>query len=475
MDYLPLFVELKNRPVLLVGGGHVAARKALLLLRSGAKLKVIAPNLCDELHQYYQQQKIEWVSAPYQSEQLIGMMLVIVATDDSELNQQVYFDAQARHIFVNVVDSQPQCSFIFPAIIDRSPILVAISSAGKAPVLVRMLREKLEALLPTSLGTMATIAGKWRSRVKQQLQTFQARCRFWEQAFSGKFAALVASDQLVQAQAQLEQQLQQPKNHHQGELALVGAGPGDAGLLTLRGLQVIQQAEVVLYDSLVSAEVLELVRRDAETICVGKRAGYHSVAQEETNALIVKFVQQGKRVVRLKGGDPFIFGRGGEELEVATEHGIAFQVVPGITAASGASAYAGIPLTHRQYAQSVTFMTGHCKTEGIEPDWAALAKANHTLAIYMGTTNAQLISQRLIEYGRSSSTPIAVISCATRIEQQVFTGDLTQLAELAAKAPMPALLIVGEVAALHHQLAWFSDKQSQQVHASSRSSLIHFA
>ncbi|WP_100160077.1 siroheme synthase CysG [Proteus columbae] len=473
MDYLPLFVELKERPVLLVGGGHVAARKALLLLRVGSRLRVIAPQLCDELHLAYQQNKIEWVSAKYQSEHLLGMMLVIVATDDSALNQQVYLDAQARHIFVNVVDSQPQCSFIFPAIIDRNPILIAISSAGKAPVLVRMIREKLEALLPASLGTMATIAGKWRNKVKQRLETFQARCRFWEQAFSGKFASLVASDQLAQAEALLEQQLKQ-KEIQQGELALVGAGPGDAGLLTLRGLQVIQQAEVVLYDSLVSPEVLELVRRDADTICVGKRAGHHSVSQEETNVLIVKYVQLGKRVVRLKGGDPFIFGRGGEELEIAVQHGISFQVIPGVTAASGASAYAGIPLTHRQYAQSVTFMTGHCKPDGIEPDWASLAQANHTLAIYMGTTQAELISQRLIELGRSPLTPIAVISCGTRHDQQVLTGNLTQLAQLAEKAPTPALLIVGEVAALHHQLAWFGDRQFQST-SSIHSSLVHFA
>lgn len=474
MDYLPLFVELKERPVLLVGGGHVAARKALLLLRAGARLRVIAPQLCDELHLAYQQEKIEWVSAKYQSEHLLGMMLVIVATDDSALNQQVYLDAQARHIFVNVVDSQPQCSFIFPAIIDRNPILIAISSAGKAPVLVRMIREKLEALLPTSLGAMATIAGKWRHRVKQHLATFQARCRFWEQAFNGKFATLVASDQFAQAEAQLEQQLKQ-KDYRQGELALVGAGPGDVGLLTLRGLQVIQQAEVVLYDSLVSPEVLELVRRDADKICVGKRAGGPSVSQEETNALIVKYTQLGKRVVRLKGGDPFIFGRGGEELEVAVQHGISFQVIPGVTAASGASAYSGIPLTHRQYAQSVTFMTGHCKPDGIEPDWASLAQANHTLAIYMGTTKAELISQRLIKLGRSPLTPIAVISCGTRREQQVFTGNLTQLAQLAEKAPTPALLIVGEVAALHHQLAWFGDRHVYPSLPSHHSSLVHFA
>ncbi|MDC9623731.1 siroheme synthase CysG [Xenorhabdus sp. XENO-7] len=473
MDYLPLFVELKSRPVLLVGGGEVAARKASLLLRAGAALTIVAPELHFELQQRYQKAEFEWRQGGFRTEYLDGVFLVIAATDDHDLNQHIFAEANARAILVNVVDDQPLCSAIFPSIIDRSPIMVAISSAGKSPVLTKLLREKLESLLPFHLGIMAEIAGRWRERVKQRLTSIRQRRHFWEKALNGRFATLVANGQLQQAEAQLDEQLidEQRVNEQlasagkQGELALVGAGPGDPGLLTLKGLQVIQQADVVLYDHLVSAEILELVRRDADQICVGKRAGNHSVAQEETNALIIKLAHQGKKVVRLKGGDPFIFGRGGEELQVAAEAGIPFQVVPGITAAVGASAYAGIPLTHREHSQSVTFITGHCRENGDELDWPALARGNQTLAIYMGIIKAALISQKLISHGRDANTPVAVIGCGTRPEQQVLTGTLSELERLAQKAPSPALLVVGEVAQLHHQIAWFGQQSVDQTQA----------
>ncbi|TDB47652.1 siroheme synthase CysG [Photorhabdus khanii] len=470
MDYLPIFVELKGRLVLLVGGGEVAARKATLLLRAGALLRVVALELCSELQQRYQAGELEWYKREFQPEYLDGIFLVIAATDDHGLNHQVFTEADKRGILVNVVDDQSHCSFIFPSIIDRSPVLVAISSAGKAPVLARLIREKLEALLPSSLGTMAKIAGNWRERVKQRLTSMRQRRSFWEQAFNGRFAMLVANGQIQQAEEQLEQQLEQPDSP--GELALVGAGPGDPGLLTLRGLQVIQQADVVLYDHLVSSEVLDLVRRDADKICVGKRAGNHSVSQEETNQLIVKFARQGKKVVRLKGGDTFIFGRGGEELQVAASAGIPFQVVPGITAAIGATAYAGIPLTHREHSQSITFITGHCRENGNELDWQALAKGNQTLAIYMGTVKSALISHQLILHGRAEDTPVAVIGCGTRPEQQVLTGTLLELEQLAQQAPSPALLVVGEVVQLHHQIAWFGQQPIARI---SRPAVVDFA
>ncbi|SPZ21762.1 Siroheme synthase [Providencia rettgeri] len=311
-------------------------------------------------------------------------------------------------------------------------------------------------MLPTSLGKMAEIAGRWRHKVKETLTNMRERKRFWEKSFSGRFASLVEKGQFSEAEQQLERQLYEPDNH--GELILVGAGPGDAGLLTLKGLRVLQSAEVVLYDHLVSEEILELVRRDADKICVGKRAGNHSVSQEETNALIVKFAQQGKKVVRLKGGDPFVFGRGGEELQVAAQAGIPFQVVPGVTAAIGAAAYAGVPLTHREHSQSITFITGHCRENGMELDWQALARGNQTLAIYMGTVKAAKISEQLIQFGRAENTPVAVIGCGTRREQKVVTGKLDELEVLAQQAPAPALIVVGEVAALHQQLAWFGSQ-----------------
>ena len=476
MDYLPIFADLKQRPVLVVGGGDVAARKVSLLQRAGAEIRIVAQSLSPELEQQRQQGRVLWLGKTFDPQQLDDVFLAIAATDDNALNAAVFAEADKRRVLANVVDDQPRCSFIFPSIIDRSPLVVAVSSSGQAPVLARLLREKLEALLPASLGLMAQVAGRWRGQVKQRLASIGERRRFWENTFGGRFATLVANGQTAQAERQLEQDLHRfatGDEGTQGEIALVGAGPGDVGLLTLRGLQVMQQADVVLYDHLVSGEILDLVRRDAERICVGKRAGAHSVIQEETNRLLVELAQQGKRVVRLKGGDPFIFGRGGEELQVAAAAGIPFQVVPGVTAAAGATAYAGIPLTHRDHAQSVTFITGHCRPDGDGLDWADLARARQTLAIYMGTMKAADISQRLIAHGRAAATPVAVISRGTRADQQVQIGTLEQLEYLAQRAPLPALLVIGEVVELHHQIAWFGHQS--QTEGAARPAVVNLA
>lgn len=476
MDYLPIFADLKQRPVLVVGGGDVAARKVSLLQRAGAEIRIVAQSLSPELEQQRQQGRVLWLGKTFDPQQLDDVFLAIAATDDNALNAAVFAEADKRRVLANVVDDQPCCSFIFPSIIDRSPLVVAVSSSGQAPVLARLLREKLEALLPASLGQMAQVAGRWRGQVKQRLASIGERRRFWENTFGGRFATLVANGQTAQAERQLEQDLHRfaaGDEGAQGEIALVGAGPGDVGLLTLRGLQVMQQADVVLYDHLVSGEILDLVRRDAERICVGKRAGAHSVIQEETNRLLVELAQQGKRVVRLKGGDPFIFGRGGEELQVAAAAGIPFQVVPGVTAAAGATAYAGIPLTHRDHAQSVTFITGHCRPDGDGLDWADLARARQTLAIYMGTMKAADISQRLIAHGRDAATPVAVISRGTRADQQVQIGTLEQLEYLAQRAPLPALLVIGEVVELHHQIAWFGHQS--QTEGAARPAVVNLA
>ncbi|CNC65752.1 siroheme synthase CysG [Yersinia pseudotuberculosis] len=472
MDYLPLFADLKQRSVLIVGGGEVAARKIELLHRAGAQVRVVAQTLSSELEQQYQDGRIHWLAQDFLPEQLDNVFLVIAATNDTVLNATVFAAADQRCILANVVDDQPLCSFIFPSIVDRSPLVVAISSSGQAPVLARILREKLEALLPTRLSDMAAIAGRWRGRVKQHMTSMGERRRFWENAFSGRFASLISRGQLTEAEDELQLSLE-GQHRALGEVALVGAGPGDAGLLTLRGLQVMQQADVVLYDHLVSPEVLDLVRRDAERICVGKRAGAHSVTQEATNQLLVTLAQQGKRVVRLKGGDPFIFGRGGEELQVVAQAGIPFQVVPGVTAAAGATAYAGIPLTHRDHAQSVTFITGHCRPDGDDLDWQALARGRQTLAIYMGTVKAAAISQQLIAHGRASTTPVAVIGRGTRVDQQVLIGTLAQLESLAQQAPTPALLVIGEVVNLHHQIAWFG--QQPQTESAISPSVVNLA
>ncbi|RBP60190.1 uroporphyrinogen-III C-methyltransferase /precorrin-2 dehydrogenase [Brenneria salicis ATCC 15712 = DSM 30166] len=466
--------------MLVVGGGDIASRKIGLLQRAGAEVKVVAQSLADELAAQLESGKIQWLDRHFTPTLLSDVFLVIAATDDAALNAAVFEAANQRHLLVNVVDDQPKCSFIFPSIIDRSPLVVAISSGGQAPVLARLLREKLEALLPASLGTVASLAGSWRERIKSRLHSVSARRRFWERLFTGRFASLVGAGQLAQAEDELQQQLHHQQHKQQqpaaarGEVVLVGAGPGDAGLLTLRGLQVIQQADVVLYDHLVSGEVLELVRRDAERICVGKRASAHSLPQDGINQLLVTLAQQGKRVVRLKGGDPFTFGRGGEELQAVAQAGIAFQVVPGVTAAAGATAYAGIPLTHRDYAQSVMFITGHCRPDGDALDWSTLARGRQTLAIYMGAVKAAEISQQLIAHGRSAQTPVAVIGRGTRHDQQVLTGTLRQLEQLARQTPTPALLVIGEVVSLHHQIAWFG-QQTLTARQDSRPALVNLA
>ena len=461
MDYLPIFADLKRRPCLVVGGGNSAWRKTRMLLKAGADVGVIATKLNADFTAAIAANQIRFVGDTFSPANLDGIFLAIAATPHKALNALVYQSANQRQVLVNVVDDTQRCSFIVPSIVDRSPIIVAISSSGKAPVLARLLRQKLEATLPQHLGKMATLAGGFRDYLATQLSTFSSRRAFWEQAFNGRFADFVAVGRHSEAQQALEQQLQQ-HTPPVGQVALIGAGPGDAGLLTLRGLQLMQQADVVLYDYLVSDEVMALVRRDAELVCVGKKAGFHSVPQEQTNRLIVEYAQQGKRVVRLKGGDPFVFGRGAEELEVLAEAGIDFQVVPGITAAAGATAYAGIPLTHRDYAQTAMFITGHLKPDGKQLDWSTLARGNQTLVIYMGLMKSSHIQQQLLNHGRAPDTPIAIIERGTQATQKVLTGQLHELADLAQHAASPSLIVVGEVVKLSHKLAWFTTKEQLQ-------------
>ena len=455
-SYYPIFADLNNRPVLVIGGGHVAARKIASLLKAGALVRMAAHALCDEVTQWVKEGRVSHIAGSFQAEQLNDVFLVIGATDNPELNRQIASEAEQRQKLVNIVDTQELCSFILPSVIDRSPIQIAISSQGTSPVLIRLLREKLEALIPHHLGEVASLAGKWRNQVKTRLGSITERRRFWENLFASRFNTLVENGQTRQAEHELAQQL----NGHTsqaGEVTLVGAGPGDPELLTLKALQAIQQADIVLHDALISDEILELVRRDAIRESVGKRAGAHSVAQEETNRRLIKYAKQGLRVVRLKGGDPFVFGRGAEELEALQEEKIPYRVIPGITAALGATAYAGIPLTHRDHAQTAMFITGHCRPDGDELEWKTLARGKQTLVIYMGTIKADEISTNLIAHGRTASTPVAIISHGTRKNQQVHTGTLAQLPELAQQAQAPALIVVGETAQLHSNLKWFGE------------------
>ncbi|WP_165725993.1 siroheme synthase CysG [Pseudoalteromonas sp. SA25] len=460
MQYLPIFTKLDNKPVLVVGGGEVALRKCRAFLKARASVTLVAPWFCDELKEHAHNNEVTLIDAYFDESHLDGKMLVIAATDRDEVNNNVFELANARNVFVNVVDDQPKCTFIFPSIVDRDPITIAISSAGTAPVLARRLREKLETLIPHHIGPLATLVGGFRDKVKKRFKHFSDRRQFWEGVFDSSVVSKVQTGDTQAAQQQLEQMLD-AKAEPEGEVYIVGAGPGDPELLTLKALQLMQQADVVVYDFLVSDEIMELVRRDADLICVGKRLGDHSVVQDDTNQMLVDLAKQGKKVCRIKGGDPFIYGRGGEEVQVLAANNVNYQIVPGITAAAGCSAYAGIPLTHRDHAQAIQFVTGHCKKDGQELDWQSLAKANQTLAIYMGVIKSPHIQSELLKHGRKADTPVAIIENGTRKNQRVVTGQLGELADLIERNSIisPALLIIGEVAALHSQLAWFGKNE----------------
>lgn len=458
MEYFPVFMRLKDQLVVLVGGGEIATRKARLLARAGAKLTVIAPEVSPELRALLDDTGGSVQLRQYQSGDLEGAVLAVAATDIAEVNEQVSRDARARQLPVNVVDSPALCTVITPAIVDRSPLMIAISSGGEAPVLARMVRTRLETLLPAGYGRLAALASRWRERVKQTFASADERRRFWEAALTGPAAEQAYNGQDERAdQLMAEELAADPSALTQGEVYLVGGGPGDPELLTLKALRLMQQAEVVLYDRLVSPQVMELVRRDAERIYVGKKRSEHTLEQPAINQLLVDLAREGKRVLRLKGGDPFIFGRGGEEIELLAEHKIPFQVVPGITAASGCAAYAGIPLTHRDHAQSVRFVTGHLKTDNPNLSWPELAMPGQTLVFYMGLVGLGDICQKLIDNGRASDTPVALVEKGTLPEQQVLVSDLAHMAATVAASDVrgPTLLIVGEVVKLRPQLRWF--------------------
>ncbi|GLO29796.1 siroheme synthase [Pseudomonas putida] len=462
MDYLPLFHKLQGGRVLVVGGGEIALRKARLLADAGAALRVVAPDVDGQLAALAREGGGEVLVRGYQAADLVGCRLVIAATDDPGLNAQVSADAQALSLPVNVVDAPALCTVIFPAIVDRSPLVVAVSSGGDAPVLARLIRAKLEAWIPSAYGELAGLAARFRDEVKALYPDVNQRRGFWETVFQGPIAERQLAGQGAEAERLLQAMVDGAPVQQGGEVYLVGAGPGDPDLLTFRALRLMQQADVVLYDRLVAPAIIEMCRRDAERIYVGKRRADHAVPQDQINRLLVDLARQGKRVLRLKGGDPFIFGRGGEEIEELAEHGIPFQVVPGITAASGCSAYGGIPLTHRDYAQSVRFVTGHLKDGTSNLPWHDLVAPAQTLVFYMGLVGLPTICAELIRHGRAASTPAALVQQGTTRNQRVFTGTLADLPDLVAQHEVhaPTLVIVGEVVQLRDKLAWFEGSQN---------------
>jgi len=459
MDFLPIFINIKGRSCLVVGGGEVAHRKASVLVEAGATVRAVAPEFTSTFADF---PGIECITERFQTCHLEGVMLVIAATNDSAVNQDVSQQARARNIPVNVVDNPDLCTFIMPSILDRSPLMVAFSSGGASPVLARMLRGKLETMIPQGYGRLTAFCARLRNTAKARVAHPAKRRIFWENVLEGAIAEKILAGDETGAETMLHSLLENENTEQTGEVYLVGAGPGDPDLLTFRALRLMQKADVVVYDNLVSKPIVEMTRRDATRIFVGKERGNHTIPQEEINELLVRLAKEGKRVLRLKGGDPFIFGRGGEEIETLAEHGILFQVVPGITAASGVSTYAGIPLTHRDHAQSCIFVTGHLKDGSMNLDWDALARPKQTIVVYMGLHGLETLCAKLIEHGLPDSTPVAIVQQGTTQNQRVITGTLATLPGIAQieKPQAPTLIIVGGVVTLREKLAWFAPNKS---------------
>ncbi|WP_410488524.1 siroheme synthase CysG [Acinetobacter sp. 2019-01-05] len=456
MDIFPISLKLQQQRCLIVGGGHIALRKATLLAKAGAIIDIVAPAIEDQLLQLVTTTNGQYFADAFSEKCLnTAYRLVIAATNDAGVNKSVFEHCEARNLLVNSVDDIPHCRFMVPAIIDRSPLVISVASNGTSPVLSRQIRTQLETSIPHGMGRLADFSGKWRNQVKAKIPNPDERRIFWENLYASPLKEQVFNDNLDVANSMLAQALEAWKAP-KGEVYLVGAGPGDPELLTLKALRLMQQADVVIYDRLVSQPILELCRRDATKIYVGKARSNHSVPQDGINALLVEYAQQGKRVCRLKGGDPFIFGRGGEEIQELFQAGVPFQVVPGITAASGCSAYAGIPLTHRDYAQSVRFLTGHLKEGSPELPWNELIYENQTLVLYMGLVGLERICEQLIAHGQRPDMPVALISKGTTPEQKVVVGSLADIASKVTEHQIhaPTLTIIGEVVRLREQLQW---------------------
>jgi len=462
MDYLPLFFDLRNLPVLVVGGGAVALRKSRLLCGAGAIVTVVSPEIEPELQQLLAHHGGNWQKSVYEQRHLAQSRLVVAATPQRAVNEQVSKQASARGVPVNVVDNAALSSFIFPAIVDRDPLLIGIGSGGRSPVLVRQMRAKIEALIPSAYGRLAEFVGRFREQVQSTINEPGPRRSFWETVLNGTIAERVLHGREEDAEFLLRELLQTPQQAVTGEVYLIGAGPGDPDLLSFKAARLLQAADVVLYDRLVSEQVLDMARRDAQRIYVGKQRAEHALPQQEINELLLELARQGKRVARLKGGDPFIFGRGGEEIELLAEQQVPFQVVPGVTAASGCACYAGIPLTHRDHAQSVRFITGNLKNEKLDLPWPELVHPAQTLVFYMGLQGLPIICSQLQAHGLAPETPIALVEQGTTPNQRTLSGTLADMVEQVAlqEVHAPTLIIVGGVVSLHDKLAWYGESSN---------------
>lgn len=470
MEFLPIFQVVRDKPCLVVGGGATAQRKVGSLLRAGAAVTLVAPELTDELSRRVEAGEVRYLARRFESGDVQGARFVIAATDDRVVNRRVAELAGEQEIPVNVADDPDACTFLLPSIIDRSPVVVAVSTEKASPVLARLLRTRLESLIPAGYGRLGELCGRYRDRVKARFSNERDRRRFWDRVLQGTAAEHIFSGQFEEAEAAIERELAPGAlDEDRGEVYLVGAGPGDPDLLTFRALRLMQQADVVVYDRLVAEPILNMTRRDARRIYVGKERDNHAMRQEEINRLLADLAKEGHRVLRLKGGDPFIFGRGGEEIDTLAAEGIPFQVIPGITAASGCACYAGIPLTHRDYAQSVTFVTGHLKDGTINLNWSQLAQPGQTLVFYMGLVGLTVIVRELMAQGVSPDMPVALVQQGTTHLQRVYSGTLGTILDVVDRDPPkpPTLIIVGEVVRLREKLSWFRAPQEPQQGATS--------
>ena len=466
MDYLPIFLDIRDKVVIVDGGTTVAARRVERALLAGARVHVFDPELCDEFRELVGNANLTHFARPVEADDIAGAIVAYGASEDRARDKVLSQAARAEGVLSNVADSSEYCDFITPSVVDRTPLVVAITSGGTAPIIARILRARIESLLPPAYGRMAEFMGRFRTDVLKKIKTTRLRRRFWERMIDGPAGDLFLAGDLAGAEKHLKSVLDDKSGrgaaHSNGEVFLVGAGPGDPDLLTFRALRLMQRADVVLYDRLVGDGIIDLLRRDAERIYVGKLPKQHTMQQKDISQLMVDLAKKGKRVLRLKGGDPFIFGRGGEEIEMLAENDIPFQVVPGITAASGATAYAGIPLTHRDYAQACVFVTAHGRDGVLGLDWDVLLRPAQTVAIYMGLSSLEFLSEQFVSRGADPKTPAAIIDNGTRANQKVAVGKISDLHEMALRNEMtgPSMIVIGEVVRLREKLRWFSEHDS---------------
>lgn len=465
MDFLPIFLDIRGKKVVVDGGTTIAARRVERALLAGAHVHVFDVELGNEFTPLMEHENLTHHARAIESADIVGAVVAYGASEDEARDATLHKGAKDAGVLINVADVSEYCDFITPSVVDRSPLVIAISSGGTAPVIARILRARIESLLPPAYGRLAKFLAQFRDRVAVGIKSGTQRRRFWETMIDGPTGDHFLAGDLNRAEAHLLDSLTCAAGKgapcEQGEVFLVGAGPGDPDLLTFRALRLMQRCDVVLFDRLVADDILELVRRDAERIYVGKRPDHHTMFQEDISALMVKLAKDGKRVLRLKGGDPFIFGRGGEEIEMLAEHNIPFQVVPGISAAQGCSTYAGIPLTHRDHAQSCIFVTAHGRDGVLDLDWEVLTRKNQTVAVYMGLSSLKILSEGFANHGVDPTTPAAIIDNGTRPNQRIITGTIADLYQKATEAEFtgPSIIIIGGVVTLREKLSWFADEQ----------------